>query len=252
VTATAQLAPEPACALRTPPAPPPASGARCRDRLVRLAVRLASGAGRGCVRARAAWLRRVARATIRRTRPPWLLSLGSGGAPLPGWTNVDLAGLPDLRLDLRGPLPWPDASVRLIHSEHFLEHVPLAAARALLRECRRVLRDDGVLRIAMPDLAALVRAYLGDWRAQPWVARPEHAFLDTPARMLNLAFYGWGHCHLYDEAELELRLREAGFAAVERCRLGASAHPELRGLETRADSLLVLEAHGRAPTRQPT
>ena len=42
--------------------------------------------------------------------------------------------------------------------------------------------------------------------------------------------------------ELERRMREAGFTEITRCAYGESAHAELRGLETRPDSMLILEA----------
>lgn len=195
-------------------------------------------------RARAKLLRWRAKATLRR---PERICLGCGNAKLVGWLNVDLAGAPDLRLDVREPLPFADASARFVYSEHLIEHLELEDALLLLKECRRILRDDGVLRIATPDLATLVERYRGAWRDQEWLAWPEHAFIDTPARMLNVAFHAWGHRHLYDEAELRLRLASAGFANVTRVGFGASEHEALRGLETRADSLLICEAGGRTP-----
>ena len=77
-----------------------------------------------------------------------------------------------------------------------------------------MLGEHGVLRIATPDLQSLVAAYDGDWRDQDWVRWPGHEWVDSAARMLNQAFRGWGHQHLYDERELTLRLRTAGFAEM--------------------------------------
>lgn len=187
-----------------------------------------------------------ARRKLARLPQPWRLCLGSGSAPIPGFINIDLDGEPDLRLDLRVGLPMPDASVDAIYSEHFIEHVPLPAVQHLLRECRRVLRPEGVLRIATPDLEALLHAYHYAWRDQEWLREPAFAFVDTRAHMLNLAFHGWGHQYLFDAEDLSKRLREAGFGVVQRCALGQSDHPALRSLETRADSRLIVEARGRA------
>lgn len=224
----------------------PAAGSpawRRMGRLPRVLVRVLGNLG---LRLRAGALRTLARARFARAAAPLRLCLGSGNAPIPGWVNVDLIAGADVRLDLRYPLPLPDRSVAAIYSEHFVEHLPLPAVQALLRECRRVLADDGVLRLATPDLAAVLHAYHTDWRDQEWVRWPEHAFVDTGAHMLNVAFGGFGHHHLFDQQDLELRLRRAGFAHVARCALGDSQHRELRQLETRADSLLVLEAWGRS------
>ncbi|MCA8951648.1 MAG: hypothetical protein KDE27_19225 [Planctomycetes bacterium] len=194
---------------------------------------------------RAGWLRLRAGPRLRAAER---LCLGSGNAPIPGWTNVDLDGTPDVRLDLARRLPLRNGQLARIYSEHLIEHLSCEAGLALLCECRRVLRDDGVLRIATPDLARLVERYRHDWRDQDWLRWPGHEWIDTPARMLNQAMRGWGHEHLYDAAELEHRLRQAGFADVRRCELGASEHQDLAGLETRRDSSLILEARGRLET----
>ena len=77
---------------------------------------------------------------------------------------------------------------------------------------------------------------------------PGHEWIDSATGMLNQAFHGWGHQFLYDAAELERRLRAAGFAEVRRCTIGESEHPALAGLETRLDSKLILEARGRQET----
>jgi predicted SAM-dependent methyltransferase len=228
-----------------PPADPAAK--RRPGVLAKKAARLAATkSGRGLAAARAAWWRFLARGKLARAPRPLKLCLGAGGAPIAGWVNVDFEPGCDVRLDLRFPLPVADASVALIASEHVIEHLALEDGVGLMRECRRVLADDGVLRIATPDLAALVLAYQGDWRAQDWVNWPGHEWIDSAARMLNVSFRSWGHLHLYDEAELTRRLREAGFASTRRCALGESPTPGLAGLETRADSLLVVEAWGRS------
>lgn len=170
------------------------------------------------------------------------LHLGCGPNLLDGWVNIDLEPDygPDLVHDLSQGLPYPDGSVDLIHSEHFFEHLTLPEGLALMAECRRVLRPGGRLRIAMPDLRSTVLAYLGDWRDQEWVAAfPQ---LDTAAHMLNMGLREWGHRYVYDLQDLTLRLTSLGFVDVAPVPWGTSTEPALRGLETRADSLLVVEA----------
>ncbi len=170
------------------------------------------------------------------------LHLGCGPNHMDGWVNIDLEAEyePDLVHDLSTGLPYADDSVDLVYSEHFFEHLPLAAGYALMQECHRVLRPGGVLRIAMPDLESLARAYLGDWRDQAWVA----AFprIDTAARMLNIGMREWGHEYVYDLEDLMLRLRSIGFSDVRPAPWGVSRHAELQARETRADSILVAEA----------
>ncbi len=185
-----------------------------------------------------------ARRIVRKQGGKLRLCLGSGAAPIESWLNLDLDGRPDLRWDLRLPMPFPANSVDRIYSEHFIEHLNREDGAGLLRSCRRLLRADGIMRIATPDLPALVDAYRGDWREQDWLDWPGHEWIDSPAKMLNQCFHGWGHKFLYDAAELEAALRAAGFAEVRRCEIGESSQQELCGLETRLDSLLIFEAWG--------
>lgn len=192
--------------------------------------------------ARAALLVRSARQRLRSQPRPYRLCLGSGQAPIDGWTNVDLYFPADIRLDLRSGIPAPDGSARFIYSEHLFEHLSLQAAMLLFAECRRVLASDGVMRIAMPDLADLAHGYNERWREHEWVRLPEYGWIDSGPRMLNTAFRAWGHIYLYDFQELQMRLTQAGFTQVTRCEVGRSSHEALRGLETRADSRLIAEA----------
>src|ERR1043165_1352014 len=134
------------------------------------------------------------------------LHLGSGPLALPGWVNIDNQRYPgvDKVLDLRKGLPFKDVS--FVFAEHFIEHLPYDDALKLMREARRVLRDDGVLRLSTPNL---------DW---VWVAHyPLYAAEDQQGAScfyLNRAFHGWGHQFLYNERTLTATLRDAGFANV--------------------------------------
>ena len=173
------------------------------------------------------------------------LHLGSGKEHVDGWINIDSQPLPgvDRVLDLTNGLPFDD--VELIFAEHFIEHLAYADALALLRECRRALRDDGVLRLSTPNL---------DW---VWAS---HYRLDLDEAdqvrgcfAINGAFRAWGHQFLYNERTLTATLHDAGFAAVTRCEYGRSAHAALRGLERHEKSadlgalshILIVEAWGR-------
>lgn len=61
-----------------------------------------------------------------------------------------------LRLDATSRYPFPSAAFRQFHTEHFIEHLSLPDAAAMLEECRRVLVPGGRLRVATPDLAFLL------------------------------------------------------------------------------------------------
>jgi predicted SAM-dependent methyltransferase len=190
--------------------------------------------------------RREAAAVVEQLPRPIKLHLGCGTNYLPGWFNVDanarLERL-DLAWNINLGLPLPDACCELVYSEHVLEHFPVERGVELLRECRRVLRPGGTLRIAMPSLAHVLAKYTSDdWRDQDWLTWPEFQFIETRAEMVNVSLRWWGHEWLYDHEELHRRLREAGFTEIEDLAWGESTLEGLRGLETRRDSLLVCEA----------
>jgi predicted SAM-dependent methyltransferase len=159
------------------------------------------------------------------------LHLGCGPRVLPGWGNLDLDGGPgSIRYDLTETLPKADGSVRFIYSEHFIEHLPRELGLRLLGECRRVLREDGVLRVSTPDLRFLVEEYrdgrVTEWNDMGWVPA-------TPCRLLNESMRLWGHVFLYDEPELLSALTQAGFTRLKRVEYRRSDHPALADLETR-------------------
>lgn len=179
---------------------------------------------------------------------PARLHIGCGEAILDGWVNVDAAALPgiDQVLDVREGLPFDD--VELIFAEHFIEHLPLGDALAFFRECRRVLRPDGVLRISTPNL---------DWVWLTHYRPPRELSGDeamTACLEINRAFHGWGHQFLWNEETLRNALRSAGFEKVTPCSYGESKQTALRGLERHerakdlpeATHVLIVEARGTA------
>lgn len=170
------------------------------------------------------------------------LHVGCGQVRLPGWINADISPRAELIVNIRWRLPFPANYLERVYSEHVLEHVAYESSVEFLRETWRVLALGGVIRIAMPDLDDLVEGYQNDWRRFDWVNWPEHSFIKTRAQMINIAFRWWGHQHLYNREELERALRDAGFSDIRFVEPGVSSHPDLRNLETRADSRLVAEA----------
>lgn len=103
-------------------------------------------------------------ASRRRSLPPasGLLNLGCGEQRHPAWTNVDLvpAGDDVIPCDLRRPLPFADGAFTAAYAAHVIEHVAPVEARRLVEELRRVLAPGGIVRIVVPDLEGIVRAYL--------------------------------------------------------------------------------------------
>ena len=160
------------------------------------------------------------------------LHLGCGPRILPGWANIDIGLHADVTLDLCRPIPLPDDSVDYVFSEDFIEHLSFKMGSGVLRECARVLRPGGVLRLATPDLTRFAQEYLA--RSEPGLAwyRAEFPGLVTHAQMFNAGMRAWGHRFLYDEETLRFVLEPLGFSVV-RTAFGQSTVEALRGLEVR-------------------
>jgi SAM-dependent methyltransferase len=89
------------------------------------------------------------------------LNVGCGNHFHPAWANVDLQARPGvIEHDLRTRLPFAEASFEAVYHSHVLEHLSRADASRLLKECARVLRPKGILRVVVPDLEVIARLYL--------------------------------------------------------------------------------------------
>lgn len=168
------------------------------------------------------------------------LHLGCGLHPLEGWLNSDLFPTERtiLHLDVARLFPFGDELFDWIYSEHLIEHLPFTGGQRKLRECHRVLRSGGRIRIATPDLAFLLALY----RDAPsdlerdYVRRATSLYYPSAAApaavfAINNFFRNWGHRFLYDEATLRDALARVGFVDIARVELNQSEHEAFRGLE---------------------
>lgn len=220
---------------------------------------------------------------------PVRINLGAGHQRVPGWIAYDRSRIPLLLSisPLRGVLSiaerlgsararrilrWPPEvrthdltkgipheadSVDAIYTSHMLEHLESDAARFVLGECHRVLRRGGTLRIVVPDLKVVTRAYLeGDRERLPSDATAiADAFLELlyfrPSPHVNpvarairrvLRSDDGGHKWMYDAESLMLRLQEAGFTGAQRVSFREGRDREVAKLDTRSPFHLHIEA----------
>ena len=91
-----------------------------------------------------------------------MLNLGCGKSFHPDWVNIDFIPTTSKVIghDLRKRLPVEENVWDVVYASHVLEHFSCGEARSFLKECYRVLRPGGVLRIVVPDLEMIARLYL--------------------------------------------------------------------------------------------
>jgi predicted SAM-dependent methyltransferase len=181
-----------------------------------------------------------------------LLQIGTGTNPLPGWLNTDLR--PDLyprirdrviRLDARFPFPLPDSTFDYVASEHQIQCLPVTEGSDMLRECFRILRPGGRIRIATPNLTSITglcsdhpddaqRYYMS------WIMRRYFPGVRTDrpqSYVINQMFHAYGHQFIYDRPTLTALLREAGFTDITSWAPGESSDAALRGADQHGQAL---------------
>jgi ubiquinone/menaquinone biosynthesis C-methylase UbiE len=141
---------------------------------------------------------------------------------------------------------------------HVLEHLYLEDAQKLLKECKRVLRPGGVIRLVVPDLRSMAASYLKNKNG----GSPSPSEKIAAADMLNeklgfrnpappsgnsvFKFYSqWKDFHhhkwMYDSDSLIHYMENAGFAEV-----GEKGYlqSEIPGIEEVEDASRVLDGTG--------
>lgn len=121
----------------------------------------------------------------------------------------------------------PDNSVDIIYVGQAIEHIGfIEAAPAFVRECYRMLKPGGVLRMTTPDLDILLKAY-SDGRMVDFISDqpPCYAEADDASRLAMLMFgtasasctqtnYE-GHMFIYNQKSMNKLLQGTGFKKIE-------------------------------------
>lgn len=174
------------------------------------------------------------------------LQLGAGTTALDGWLSTDLfPASPDgVYLDVVKSFPISAQTFDYVCCEHMIEHISRAQGLTLLRECRRILKPDGIVRIATPDLEVLVGLYHARENALAkryiaWITdrHLEGVHVYRASFVINNAFRNWGHQFLYDGELLEMAMRDAGFVDLKRHSPGESDDEHLRGIESHGENV---------------
>jgi len=168
------------------------------------------------------------------------LNIKCDGRVLTGWLNTDYN--PELpmvmHLDVKQHFPFEEETFDYIFSEHMIEHISYWDGVKMLKECFRVLKRSGKIRISTPDLAFLIdltrpersdvqRAYI-KWAANAFIpGAPD----DNEVFVINNFVRNWGHTFIYDENTLRGAMTSAGFKTITKFDLLESDDAALRNLE---------------------
>ena len=168
------------------------------------------------------------------------LQFGALGHHLEGWLNTDIAPVNwrTVYLDATKQFPIPSNAFDAVFAEHMFEHIAFKDGQHMLRECLRILKPGGRIRIVTPRLGFLFDmlkeplsptqlGYIRFTREQ-WM--PE-ATSDEASFVINNMFYNYGHRFIYDERTLVASLARAGFTAIVQGRTCDSDDPNFQNVD---------------------
>jgi predicted SAM-dependent methyltransferase len=91
-----------------------------------------------------------------------LLNLGCGQQIHRDWTNIDFLSDNEniISFNLLNGIPFGENEFDVVYHSHLLEHFSKNQDQNFLKECYRVLKVGGVIRIAIPDLEQIIKEYL--------------------------------------------------------------------------------------------
>lgn len=148
-----------------------------------------------------------------------------------GWFNIDQHNLVDfanqnyyqfVQHDILNGIPFGDQDVHVIYASHFLEHLNHKEGLRFLKECHRVLRKGGVVRIAVPDTKILLSKYMTGT-----LSDFDEISVDN-SKTENDSFKFWnlltsGHKIAYDQDSLADLFMQAGFKEIFKYKFRASS-----------------------------
>ena len=136
------------------------------------------------------------------------LHLGCGERYLEGFTHVDLAKYDhiDHEIPVDNLEIFSDNSVEEIYASHVIEYFDREEIKPVLKEWNRVLKENGVLRLAVPNFPELIKVY---------------EISDDLSKILGPLYGKWKintksiyHKTVYDEKSLTDILEKAGFRNI--------------------------------------
>jgi len=175
------------------------------------------------------------------------VQFGSGLNILEGWENTDFP-----KVDVTKPLPYQNSSVDRIFHEHMLEHIDEVDGFKFLKECYRILKPGGVMRIVVPSIDGIIYAYQ-NWDSLSTELKNKYR---NRTHWINSVTYGeavgysgkmftnnWSikgfkngsewHRYLYDSEDLSNKLLMIGFSKTRFVKKHQSEDIHLRKLERR-------------------
>ena len=89
------------------------------------------------------------------------LNLGCGNKFHKQWVNMDMVSKSErvIVANLLNGIPFPDNHFDVVYHSQVLEHFSKEKSPGFIKECFRVLKQEGIIRVVVPDLENIVNEY---------------------------------------------------------------------------------------------
>jgi len=148
--------------------------------------------------------------------------------------------------NIKKPLPFDDNSFSAVYASHLLEHLYLKKAQDFLKECFRVVKFGGIVRMMVPDLEEFTRKYIKNKNSESDNELAGNNFMhglnlrnqSSPKGNLLYKIYALAtdfnsHKWMYDKESLIHYFKEAGFFEVKKMDHHQSRISDIEEVETR-------------------
>ncbi len=162
------------------------------------------------------------------------LHLGCGKKILEGWLNIDIVPYDNRSVVMKLPKglkAFKENSIPYIYMSHVLEHLDYRTeALNAAKECHRLLKPGGVLRIVVPGIERIIQAYVKNDGEFFQIQRQRHpSWCTTKLEHLMYALQQNGqHKFGYDFETVSKLLSQAGFKRIINSDYNLSQEEELR------------------------
>lgn len=118
------------------------------------------------------------------------LNVGCGNKFHPEWINIDMnSKSPYVKShNLLKGIPFPNNKFDVVYHSQVLEHFPREKAPDFIKECFRVMKPGGTMRVVVPDLENSVKEYL----------KYLHENIENPSKKAE-ANYDWIMLEMYEQ-----------------------------------------------------
>lgn len=134
------------------------------------------------------------------------IQFGCGGNRLHGWENYDH------EVDISKTLPFQNNSVDAILAEHVLEHISIQQAWNFMEECYRILKPEGLLRLAVPCVSKIFKE--SDEEYYQFIKR--HGWGEaTKKDAVKSIIFNHGHQTIWEQSSLDSITQCMGFTLLD-------------------------------------